>query len=323
MSDPAAAIWAATDVIREVGVGGALMGIALASLGIFCITYAQTLGKTMGENSGRVAATAWRRIANWLVALGAARTRRKARERILESALADLDAAEDDGQRGWALVREGIALAWTQPVTAAYASGRAVRRHDPQRVFNLLVALLLVGVLIPVLAVISIAILAELGWPIVFRQRRVGRNGQVFWLHKFRTLRPDGRVSRLGHFLRKTSIDELPQLFNVLRGDMDLVGPRPPLATLEDDLDADHPRTRVRPGMTGLWQTDGDESDDQDDVDELDRQYVEERSFSFDLKILLRTAVKGVRKRRSSPMSPEARGDGRERPPDALSEDET
>lgn len=322
MNDPSALANATADLIDRVGVGGALIAIAVASLAIFLITLAKTAAKIIGETyTERATRTVWRWMADWLVALGAARTRqREVRLRIAEGALADLDSFEtEDGQHGWMLVVQGIALAWSAPDTAAYVSSGAVSRYRLERTFSLLVAFMLIVLLLPVFAIVSVAIVITLGRPILFRQKRLGLNGDAFWMYKFRTFRPDSRLFKdpnytgperrtasrerpdprfppLGRLLRLLSLDELPMLLNVLRGDMTLVGPRPPIPELVNDQDSDHPRTRVRPGVTGLWQTEGDESDHKNAVDKLDELYVEERSFLLDLKILVRTPVALLRK---------------------------
>jgi lipopolysaccharide/colanic/teichoic acid biosynthesis glycosyltransferase len=175
---------------------------------------------------------------------------------------------------------------------------------------------------IPILAVAMLAIAIESRGPVLFHQTRVGRGGRPFRLHKLRTMRAgndddehgayvaalidgraarhgdlfkirdDPRCTRVGRFLRETSIDELPQLWNVLRGDMSLVGPRP--STPEEsrlmDLVACH-RQDVKPGMTGLWQVCGRSRLGYDEMIELDLQYVRTWSPLTDLGIILRTPL--------------------------------
>jgi lipopolysaccharide/colanic/teichoic acid biosynthesis glycosyltransferase len=155
----------------------------------------------------------------------------------------------------------------------------------------------------PILAVISIVSRRTLGsdGSILFRQQRVGRNGQPFELVKFRTmrtpieevvdpLRDRERVTGFGAFLRSTSLDELPELLNILRGDMSLVGPRPLLTQYLPHYDRrQRRRHEVLPGLTGLAQTSGRNTLSWEEQFELDVEYVENLSFGLDVKILLRT----------------------------------
>ncbi len=159
-------------------------------------------------------------------------------------------------------------------------------------------------VLSPVLAGVALAVRLSLGTPVLFRQVRPGRGGRPFTMYKFRTMRdardargeplPDAeRLTAVGRFIRSTSLDELPELVNVLRGDMSLVGPRPllleylPLYTAEQAR-----RHEVRPGITGWAQVNGRNALSWEEKFELDVWYVEHRSFWLDLKILLLTVVK-------------------------------
>jgi lipopolysaccharide/colanic/teichoic acid biosynthesis glycosyltransferase len=153
----------------------------------------------------------------------------------------------------------------------------------------------------PLMAIVAVAILLKMGRPIIFAQIRPGHHGRMFTLYKFRTMRdasgPDGsplpdseRLTRLGRSLRRSSLDELPQLFNVLRGDMSLVGPRPllpeylPLYTPEQSK-----RHAVPPGMTGWAQVRGRNAVSWRDRLADDVWYVEHRSLALDLKILALT----------------------------------
>ncbi|RMH01491.1 MAG: sugar transferase [Planctomycetota bacterium] len=144
----------------------------------------------------------------------------------------------------------------------------------------------------PLLVGVALALRLAGGGPVLFRQRRCGLAGRPFTILKFRTLSASGgRVGRLGRFLRRTSLDELPQLWNVLRGEMSLVGPRP---LLERDLPADPGRRRRRqsclPGLTGLAQVSGRSHLTPRRRLELDLAYVESRGLLLDLWILARTA---------------------------------
>jgi exopolysaccharide biosynthesis polyprenyl glycosylphosphotransferase len=173
---------------------------------------------------------------------------------------------------------------------------------------------LLIVALSPLLASIAILVRFDSQGPVLFRQERVGTAGQNFEMFKFRSmevdaearleqlrenhegndvlfkLKNDPRVTRVGRVLRKFSLDELPQLFNVLGGSMSLVGPRPPLAAEVERYDIRaHRRLLVRPGMTGLWQVSGRSLLSWDETVRLDLYYVENWSFLGDLAILLRT----------------------------------
>ena len=202
------------------------------------------------------------------------------------------------------------AAAARRPAGAAYAAAK--------RAMDIVGALTLLLVLLPVFALIALAILRDGGRPIFYRGERVGQYGRQFRAVKFRSMRAgcdqaahaafvrdlmrgttscsvykvpdDSRITRLGAFLRRTSLDELPQLWNVLRGEMSLVGPRPdvPYAV------ADYPawiqgRLIVRPGITGLWQTSGRSRLSLLEMYRLDVAYAASASLFVDLRILLRT----------------------------------
>jgi lipopolysaccharide/colanic/teichoic acid biosynthesis glycosyltransferase len=159
----------------------------------------------------------------------------------------------------------------------------------------------------PVQVVLAGVIAKRLGRPVFFVQPRPGRDGNVFDLVKFRTMLPvdetrglvsdEDRMTTFGAFLRSTSLDELPTLWNVLRGDMSLVGPRPLLVRYLDRYSPRQARRHeVRPGITGLAQINGRNAISWDDKLELDVRYVETRSFVGDLRILLGTIARVVRR---------------------------
>ncbi|WP_035321393.1 sugar transferase [Priestia flexa] len=152
--------------------------------------------------------------------------------------------------------------------------------------------------------------------PVFFSQKRIGKNGKEFNMYKFRSMvtdaeerlkellalnettgamfkmKNDPRVTRVGRFIRKTSIDELPQLFNVLKGDMSLVGPRPPLPREVDEYTSyDKQRLFVVPGCTGLWQVSGRSNIGFKEMVELDLQYIQTRSLLVDVKIIFKTIL--------------------------------
>ncbi|MBY8874833.1 sugar transferase [Micromonospora sp. PLK6-60] len=183
------------------------------------------------------------------------------------------------------------------------ASPRPRQRQRPdrgQRVLDVAVAALLLVLAAPVIAVVAALVAARLGRPVLFRQRRAGLHGRCFDVVKFRTMRPPGphqspldvgdRLTPLGNWLRATSLDELPTLWNVLRGEMSLVGPRP---LLPEYLDRYSPwqarRHEVRPGMTGLAQIRGRNSLSWAEKLDLDVEYVDTRSLRLNLSILLAT----------------------------------
>ena len=187
-----------------------------------------------------------------------------------------------------------------------------VLRRAQDIVFSLLALILLA----PLALLISLAIVLDSpGDGAIFRQRRVGRDGKLFWLYKFRTMCPDAeeqlnellsqnqmdgpvfkikgdpRITRVGRFLRKTSLDELPQLLNVLQGDMSIVGPRPALPR-EVELYSDYQRQRlyVTPGLSCYWQIAPHRNEMSfDEWVALDMKYIQERSFWVDWKIIFKT----------------------------------
>jgi exopolysaccharide biosynthesis polyprenyl glycosylphosphotransferase len=174
-------------------------------------------------------------------------------------------------------------------------------------------ALVLLAVL-PLLVALAAAIKLDDSGPVLFRQTRIGKDGKPFTLYKFRTMvvdaeqrlpemtalnegdgllfkiRKDPRITRAGEWLRRRSLDELPQLFNVVIGEMSLVGPRPALP-IEADAYGHHVRRRlaVKPGITGLWQVSGRSDLSWDEAVRLDVRYVENWSFVLDLQILWKT----------------------------------
>lgn len=183
-----------------------------------------------------------------------------------------------------------------------------------KRAFDLFVSLLLLLLFGPLMLLIAACIKGDSPGPVFFRQRRMGMNGRLFTVYKFRTMivgaealrsslaglnemdgpvfkmRRDPRVTRVGRFLRRTSLDELPQLFNVLAGHMSVVGPRPPLPEEVEKYEAwQRRRLSVRPGLTCLWQVSGRHTVDFQTWMELDLAYIDNWSWRLDLSILLRT----------------------------------
>jgi len=180
-----------------------------------------------------------------------------------------------------------------------------------KRLFDIIVAGILLVFSLPAMAFIAIAIKFDSTGPVIFRQSRVGREGHTFEMLKFRTMvldaeklgdfstaRHDPRITRCGRFLRRTSLDELPQLFNVLFGDMSLVGPRPDVPSQRENYTEEEWQTRhrVRPGITGLAQATVRSDAKPGERKNLDLEYVNKASFWLDLKILIWTVRQVVSK---------------------------
>jgi len=173
-----------------------------------------------------------------------------------------------------------------------------------KRVFDVAVSLVAMAVLSPVLVTTALLVRKNLGAPVLFRQVRPGLNGQPFEMIKFRTMRdasgPDGqplsdaeRLTTFGAFLRSTSLDELPELWNVLKGEMSLVGPRPLLMEYLPLYSPEQARRHeVRPGVTGWAQVNGRNAISWEDKFRLDIWYIDNRTFWLDLRILLLTVKK-------------------------------
>jgi exopolysaccharide biosynthesis polyprenyl glycosylphosphotransferase len=183
-----------------------------------------------------------------------------------------------------------------------------------KRLIDMIISLALIVFLLPIFLLVGILVKASSTGPVLFRQQRVGYNGRLFTLYKFRTMvddaeelkkdlldlnemdgpvfkmKNDPRVTNVGRILRKTSLDEFPQLLNVLKGDMSLVGPRPPVPP-EVAVYAlcDRRRLSMKPGMTGIWQVSGRNNIPFDKWMEMDRDYIDHWSLLLDLKILFRT----------------------------------
>ena len=215
-------------------------------------------------------------------------------------------------------------LAWNAPVEyiGQFPTIPLHRRDFPigsflmKRMLDLTVSMLALLVAMPFMLIIAAAIKMDSKGPIFYRAARIGRKGRTFNCYKFRTMvaeadrlkadlehmnerksvlfkiSNDPRITRVGRVLRKYSLDELPQFYNVLRGDMSMVGPRPPIASEVEQYDLAHlRRLDVLPGITGLWQVEARQDPSFDSYISLDTAYVENWSFVLDLKILLRTVA--------------------------------
>lgn len=200
----------------------------------------------------------------------------------------------------------------------ASAAGENQKRRTAyclcKRIFDIIFSILCIILLIPFMLVISILIKFDSKGPVFFKQARVGKDGEFFVMYKFRSMCDDAenqlhklkqcnekdgpvfkiyddpRVTRFGRVIRRTSIDELPQLFNILRGEMSFVGPRPPLPREVVQYNSHQlQRISVTPGLTCYWQISGRSNLSFDDWVELDLKYIRERGIRTDLKILLQT----------------------------------
>jgi exopolysaccharide biosynthesis polyprenyl glycosylphosphotransferase len=193
-----------------------------------------------------------------------------------------------------------------------------------KRLFDVASAAILMVVLAPVLGLCALAVRLDSPGPVLFRQRRAGQDGRPFTMVKFRTMRVDAdpalhreyaaafirgqarqhpvgtngtfklvhdpRITAVGRWLRRTSLDELPQLWNVLKGEMSMVGPRPPIPyEIEHYQPAHLARLAVRPGITGLWQIGGRSDTTFEEMVALDLEYIRSRSLLLDLRILVAT----------------------------------
>ncbi|MDF3128259.1 sugar transferase [Kiritimatiellaeota bacterium B1221] len=197
-------------------------------------------------------------------------------------------------------------LIWEMSLRSLYVIKRTV---------DVLAASLGMLVLSPVFLILILCIVIEDGWPVFYSQPRVGQNGRVFRFYKFRSMvrnadkikeelmtqnesgdgvifkmKNDPRITRIGRFIRRYSLDELPQLFNVLTGDMSLVGPRPPIPSevAEYSLE-DRKRLHVKPGITCIWQVSGRSDIPFKEQVQLDVQYIRTQGFWNDIKLLLKT----------------------------------
>lgn len=176
-----------------------------------------------------------------------------------------------------------------------------------KRGFDILSSLIAIVLFSPILLILAIIVKFTSPGPILFKQRRIGKDNEQFMIYKFRTMRidtpniathllknPEQYITAVGKFMRKTSLDELPQLFNILKGEMSVVGPRPALYNQYDLIEM---RTKanvhtVRPGLTGLAQVSGRDELENEQKVYFDQQYVQKQSFFFDLKLIILTVVK-------------------------------
>lgn len=177
-----------------------------------------------------------------------------------------------------------------------------------KRILDIISSLLAIIILSPLLAVTAVLVKTKLGSPVLFKQERPGKDEKIFTLMKFRTmtderdesgeLLPDEvRLTKFGKFLRSTSIDELPELFNILKGDMSVIGPRPLLVKyLPRYNEHQHRRHEVRPGLSGWAQVNGRNSISWEEKFDLDVEYVDNYSLSKDINILFMTVMSVIKR---------------------------
>jgi lipopolysaccharide/colanic/teichoic acid biosynthesis glycosyltransferase len=180
-----------------------------------------------------------------------------------------------------------------------------------KRIFDILVSAVAVVILLPVFAAIAAAVKLTSSGPVIFKQERAGKNGRSFVFYKFRTMRAevdpfgpspksgeDPRLTKVGKFLREYSLDELPQLFTVLKGEMSIVGPRPLyISQMKEWDERQKKRLLAKPGLTGLAQISGRGELTREEKLELDVKYVEIASFSTDVKVILATLANIFRRK--------------------------
>lgn len=180
-----------------------------------------------------------------------------------------------------------------------------------KRMFDVVIAIVGIIVAAPILLITAFLIKIESAGPIIFKQERLGLNGEVFKIYKFRSMcegaekagvyekKGDPRVTKVGTFIRKVSIDELPQFFNILKGEMSLIGPRPALTyhpwEYSEYTEEQKRMFHVRPGVTGWAQVNGRKDVEWPRRIELNIEYVDKMSFYFDLRIFLMTIIKVLR----------------------------
>ena len=177
-----------------------------------------------------------------------------------------------------------------------------------KRILDLILSLMALIVLMPLMIIIGILVRINLGSPIIFKQKRPGKNEKIFTLYKFRTMTDKGdidgnllpdeyRLAKFGKFLRSTSLDELPELINIIKGDMAIVGPRPLLVEyLPYYTEEEKHRHDVRPGLTGLAQVNGRNAISWEEKLKYDTEYIKKISFYSDLKIIFKTIKKTIKR---------------------------
>lgn len=229
----------------------------------------------------------------------------------------EASAAEIDGD---VFAAAEVPLLGTLDLTAEeFARVSTLYQRAVKPVFDVVVGLLLAVLLVPLLLLVAVAVRVKLGKGVLYRQMRVGRHGRTFVMYKFRSMQPDRRTRQvpfegwdrrtchkrdddprhtpLGRFLRRASFDELPQLWNVIKGDMSLVGPRPELPHIVERYEPwQHQRHVVKPGLTGFWQVSDRAGGLAYESVGLDLDYIRRASFWTDCAVLLRTVPVTLRR---------------------------
>lgn len=190
-----------------------------------------------------------------------------------------------------------------------YFGGNWTMYAKIKRLLDIMFSFIGIVVASPVLAIVALAVKLDSKGPVIFKQERLGKDGKVFLIYKFRSMcvgaekmgsgqysfKGDSRITRVGKIIRATSLDELPQFFNIIKGDMSFIGPRPTLTyhpwKLEEYTDFQRRRFEVRPGITGLAQVNGRKKIDWVDRIKYDVEYVDNMSLALDCKILFKTVV--------------------------------
>lgn len=213
-------------------------------------------------------------------------------------------------------------MSYGHPMATFSPSVQDYQKLVVKRTFDIFVSFFACLLSLPIILIVAIPLKLESKGPLFFKQDRVGKNGRVFKMYKLRSMYNDAekrkaelmksnqmqglmfkidndpRITKVGKFIRKTSIDELPQFFNVLKGDMSLVGTRPPTVDEFEQYENHHKRRlSMRPGITGMWQTSGRSNiKNFEEIVELDLQYIDNWSFGLDIKLLLKTVLVVLRK---------------------------
>lgn len=190
-----------------------------------------------------------------------------------------------------------------------YVGGNWTMYAKIKRLLDIMFSFIGIVVASPVLAIVALAVKLDSKGPVIFKQERLGKDGKVFLIYKFRSMcvgaekmgsgqysfKGDSRITRVGKIIRATSLDELPQFFNIIKGDMSFIGPRPTLTyhpwKLEEYTDFQRRRFEVRPGITGLAQVNGRKKIDWVERIKYDVEYVDNMSLALDCKILFKTVV--------------------------------
>lgn len=207
-------------------------------------------------------------------------------------------------------MKEKFTLGYSDGALAEVYTKKSRKYLISKRFIDVLGSLIGIILCLPIFAIISILIKLESRGPIIFKQRRVGKDNNIFYIYKFRSMKVGSPtkatsefkdsykyITRVGRFIRKTSIDELPQFFNILKGDMSFIGPRP---VIENEIDLINLRNRcgvsnLIPGVTGWAQINGRDHITTEEKCEYDYEYLKNRSLLFDIKIVIKTIINVIK----------------------------